>query len=479
MPIADYEILEEIGAGQAGVVYRARQVSLNRVVALKLLRGVALTAVQLARFRQEAVVLARLEHPNIVPIYDVGEHEGQLFFAMKLLDGPDLARSAESLRRSPLQLAALLASVARAVHHAHQQGILHRDLKPANIVLDAQRQPHLVDFGLAHCLQSDESLTSSGVVLGTPSYLSPEQATGRKDLTAATDIFSMGVILYELLTGKLPFAGDTPFALLMAIIHKQIVPPRRLQRGVPRDLEAICLKCLEKAPDRRYGSAAELADDLERVAQGKPSLAGRYRLLRRLSLRNLALALTGGLVCLLLVATWRLAARWPGEEEARLKAIEKDMGRAWIACQAGNMKQFFNIMDRQPPPAVLHRESRWLKLREDADILRPAWICELEQGSFDVGWSTDGRRLVVNFVDHSLVVDSDTGQVLNERIPRLALAKLTKGPSLSWVSPHLRVMLSAGVPSPDGSRFLTTHRSSEARRDLYFCNVWDLRKLQR
>jgi WD40 repeat protein len=273
----DYEILGEIGRGGMGRVYRARQISLDRIVALKVISAGEMSSSNLVdRFRTEAEAAASLDHPNIVSIHEVGEHEGWNFFSMRLIEGRTLGQALADGLFPFERTARLLTTVARAIQHAHERGVLHRDLKPGNILLDAADEPHVTDFGLAKFTQRLSDLTLSHTALGTPAYMSPEQAAGRvKEITTASDIYGLGAVMFELLTGAPPFLGDTPLAIARAVIDQEARTPSAVNPSVPLDLAVICLKCLEKDPARRYPSAAALADDLERWTRHEPIEARR------------------------------------------------------------------------------------------------------------------------------------------------------------------------------------------------------------
>ncbi len=304
--LGDYELLEEVGRGGQGVVFRARQKSLNRTVALKVISlGQWASKAHLKRFRREAEAAASLDHPGIVPIYEVGERDSSCYFSMKFVEGGQLD---EVVRRAPMsirQAAELIAKVARTVHYAHEHGILHRDIKPGNILLDQKGEPHLTDFGLARLVETESTVTRTLEVLGTPSYMAPEQAVGNNtQLTSATDVYGLGAVLYQLLTGHPPFAGGTTYETIKLLLDTEPRPPRLLNPKVDRDLSTISLKCLEKDPKRRYSSAIALAEDLERWLKHEPIAARRVGPLvrsRKWVRRNPSIAVMGAMLLALAV----------------------------------------------------------------------------------------------------------------------------------------------------------------------------------
>jgi serine/threonine protein kinase len=287
--IGDYEVLAEAGRGGMGVVYKARHLRLGRLAALKMmLAWDHASSAERMRFRLEAELVARLQHPNVVQLYEIGNHHGQPFLAMEWVEGERLADRLDGRPWPAPKATGLVETLALAAHAAHCQGVIHRDLKPANVLLvgggcssdtgyqspSASYQPKIIDFGLARPVEGYRGLTRAGYLVGTPEYMAPEQAEGpHAVLGPAVDTYALGVMLYELLTGRVPFHGTTPMQVLQAITSREPAPPRRVHPGVPRDLEAVCLKCLEKKPGWRYGSAKELAEDLERFRQGKPVAA--------------------------------------------------------------------------------------------------------------------------------------------------------------------------------------------------------------
>lgn len=280
--VGDYELIKEVGRGGMGVVFKARDIRLNRIVALKMIRGGTLAnSDEMQRFEKEAAAAGQLQHPNIVALYHVNTYNEQPFLSMEFIGGTSLS---ERLALGPLscrRAAEYLESTARAVHYAHTRGIIHRDLKPANVLLDENDQPKVTDFGLAKQMTSRSDQTRTGAILGTPSYMSPEQAAGSKSIGPSSDVYSLGAILYELITGKPPFVGETPLATLNLVAEQDPIPPSVLNPSVDRDLETICLKCLEKSPPRRYDSAESLADDLRRYLHGEAITARRVSIAGR------------------------------------------------------------------------------------------------------------------------------------------------------------------------------------------------------
>jgi serine/threonine protein kinase/Flp pilus assembly protein TadD len=311
--LGDYDLLEEIGRGGQGIVFRARQKSLNRVVALKVIGvGQWATPAHLKRFRLEAEAAASLDHACIVPIYEIGERDGQCYFSMKLIDGGQLDEVVQHAPMSIRQSVELVAKLARTVHYAHEHGILHRDIKPGNILLDKNGEPHLTDFGLARLVESESAITRTVEVLGTPSYMAPEQATGNNiNLTRAVDVYGLGAVLYHLLTGHPPFAGGTTYETIKLLLETESRPPRFWNPNVDRDVSTICVKCLEKDQGRRYSSASALADDLERWLKHEPIQARRTgvigrgkKWLQRNPTAATLVALSLALVAALLVIFW-------------------------------------------------------------------------------------------------------------------------------------------------------------------------------
>jgi serine/threonine protein kinase/tetratricopeptide (TPR) repeat protein len=319
MDFGDYELLEKIGSGGQGVVFRARQKSLNRIVALKVIAlGHWATESHLKRFRLEAKAAASLDHPCIVPIYEIGEREGSCYFSMKFVEGGQLD---EVIGRAPMSIrraAELVAKVARTVHYAHERAILHRDIKPGNILLDADGEPHLTDFGLARLVETESTVTRTMEVLGTPSYMAPEEAAGRtKEITAATDVYGLGAVFYQLLTGHPPFAGGTTYETIRMVLETEPRKPRLWNPKVDVDLETVCLKCLEKDPQRRYPSAVALAEDIERWLRHEPIQARRTGMFKRAgkwARRNPAVAALVAVIITLAIAIGGMMWRTLGEQ---------------------------------------------------------------------------------------------------------------------------------------------------------------------
>jgi tetratricopeptide (TPR) repeat protein len=324
--VPGYEILDELGRGGMGVVYRARQLRPHRLVALKMiLAGRFASRREMSRLQNEAEAIATLDHPNIVPVLDLGEHDGLPYFTMRLIAGGSLAAQPNLLRDHPRRAAELMIVIASAVHHAHQRGILHRDLKPANILIDDDGQPHVTDFGLAKRTQAEDDVTLQGAVLGSPAYMAPEQASGDvATITTATDVYGLGAILYTVLTGLPPQPAGSVHEVLERVRNDPPDAPSRRNPSVPRGLEIICLKCLEKDPARRYASAAAMADDLRRWLAGEPIQAKPAGLATRAWLwvrrRPVPAALAASLAAAVVAGTVGIATQWQ-RAESHLKTV--------------------------------------------------------------------------------------------------------------------------------------------------------------
>ena len=328
--VAGYKLLKVLGVGGMGVVYKARQRGLKRVVALKMIRSPGHHGpAELARFRSEAMAVADLQHPNIVQIYEVGEDQGHPFFSLEYVSGGSLANVISGTPRPPQEAARLLQSLAHAMDFAHQRGIIHRDLKPANVLLTQEGEPKVSDFGLVKRLEDDAGQTQSGSILGTPSYMAPEQAEGRnKEIGPRSDLYALGGILYEMMTGRPPFRAASVLDTLQQVRTQEPIPPSQFQPKVPRDLETICLKCLQKDPAKRYATAADLGEDLRRFLANESILArpvSRAESLWRWCLRNPRVAALSGVVAVLMVAwaatsTFLYRRALSGEQAARANA---------------------------------------------------------------------------------------------------------------------------------------------------------------
>ncbi len=423
----DYELLEEIGRGGQGVVYRARQKSLNRIVALKVI-GLAhwATEAHVKRFRMEAEAAAHLDDPRIVPIYEIGERDGACYFSMKFIEGGQLDKIIGSELMPGRQAAELMAKLARTLHHAHQNGVLHRDVKPGNILLDAKGEPHLTDFGLARLVETESTVTRTLEVLGTPSYMAPEQAAGNNtELTSATDVYGLGAVLYQLLTGHPPFAGGTTYETVRMVLETQPRQPRLCNPKVDRDLETICLKCLEKEPANRYASAQLLAEDIERFLRDQPIRSRRssrlehaWRWCKRKPLVAsliaalivvVAIGLAGTLWELRRVQTERVLARRANlseQETARLEAEQTNHPAAYDAYLRG--RAF---------PGGWHLDGA-IRLFQEAVKLDPsfaqawAYLSIAQSQSYWLGTDPSQARLAAakDALDRALALDPDLPQ---------------------------------------------------------------------
>ncbi|HKI72945.1 MAG TPA: serine/threonine-protein kinase, partial [Verrucomicrobiae bacterium] len=429
----EYEVLAEIARGGMGVVYRARQTSLNREVALKMiLSGPFASANAVERFRAEAQAAAGLQHPNIVAIHEVGEAEGQPYFTMEFIEGSNLADLVRAGPLPPGQAARYLEQIAQAIHFAHERGLLHRDLKPSNVLIDPFDQPRITDFGLAKHLTSDSHLTVSGQTLGSPGYMAPEQASRRHgEVSARSDVYSLGALLYHLLTGRAPFAAGTVAETLQQVLNHDPLPLRALNPDVPADLETISMKCLEKEPSRRYASAQSVADELSRFLHDEPLTArplGRFEKTWRWCRRNPAVAaLTAAVATLLIalaagssVAAWRieLARRGTAREGQRAAQANIELGQAnsrlaetVTTLELRRAEQFFRSGDASMGlahlAAVLRRDpsNHVAAERILSALLHRNWVlpvgASLQHPTFvsSVAFSPSGRYIVTGCAD--------------------------------------------------------------------------------
>jgi WD40 repeat protein len=417
----DYELIEEIGRGGMGVVYRARQVSLDRAVAVKMiLAGPYASEEFLHRFRAEAETIAQLHHPGIVGIYEVGEHEGQPYYAMEYVPGATLAESVRSGPLPPREAARTLVAIARAIQHAHDLGVLHRDLKPSNILIDTQGQPRVTDFGVAKRLGVGPGYTLTGQTLGTPAYIPPEQiSTRRGAVTVRSDVYSLGAILYHLLAGRPPFHGETGAETLQAVLDQEPPAPRSINRSIPADLEIIGLRCLAKDAVRRYASAAAFADDLERWLEDKPIQARRvgraeriWLWAKRKPMAATALGLGAAvLASLLALAVWINIATRLEREAAAAQHAALEMARLSRRRQAeralvdGRTQEATTVL-----AAMIHEDgsnraavSRLVSVLESRRLPRPAAPL-LADGSpiYSAAYSPDGARVLTFSPDRQL-----------------------------------------------------------------------------
>ncbi len=415
--LGDYELLGEIARGGMGIVYRAKQVSLSRPVAIKMiLAGTYADQKAIDRFRAEAEAAANLDHPNILPIYEVGEHEEHQYFSMKLIEGGNLTSKLKELRKHPKKIAQLMAVLARAVHYAHQRGILHRDLKPANVLIDQDGTPYITDFGLAKKVDADDGSTKTGAVVGTPSYMAPEQARGEKGLTTAVDVYSLGAILYEALTGVPPFRGETVFETIRQVIDKEPVSPQSLEPTANRDLSVIALKCLAKQSNKRYTDAGAFADDLERFVRGEPIQARPVSRVERVTKWIKRNPVVSGLVAALLlisltgtgviIAKYLEASYLRGVAEDKAKAEGKARAAAEAAEEKGRLRLIRSYLERGSP-FVLNGE-----IAKSLPWLTAAWLQEPDDEILKLRVSMALRRMprVARFyekVTHAEFIDDE------------------------------------------------------------------------
>jgi WD40 repeat protein/tRNA A-37 threonylcarbamoyl transferase component Bud32 len=491
----DYEVLEELGKGGMGVVYKARQVKLDRVVALKMIRSAGLTNTEeRARFEVEARAVARLQHPNIVQVFEVGAHQETPFLALEFVAGGNLADQIRGVPWEARRAAELVQRLARAVHHAHENGVVHRDLKPANVLLSATGEPKVSDFGLAKRIDTDADLTRSGMIVGTPSYMAPEQASGKgKQVGPAADVWALGAILYELLTGRSPFGGATVADTLVQVQLSEPVPPSRLIARLPRDLETICLKCLEKHPRQRYGKAADVAEDLGRFLEGRTitarpvgALARGWRWCRR----NRAVAALAASVFALLVlaalsaATAALQYRAKADAESKARLDLEEQQRV-LAEQNRVLEEQRQVLEEQLYDNSIAVAERELTLNHDVGLASKLlercpqrlrgwewhYLMRLRDGNppplkghkagvWMAAFSPDGSRVATASVDGTVILwDAASGNVVGT------------------YSKHFPIPVTCLAFSPDGRRIASASfvpNLFNKQKSEGVINVWDV-----
>ena len=459
--IPGYEIIRVVDQGGMGVVYEARQTALRRTVAVKMISGVHLGPTQVARFNAEAHAAARVQHPNLIQIFDVGHVNGRPYFSMEFVNGGSLAHNLAGSRPSPQRAAELVEILARAIQTAHERGIVHRDLKPSNVMLTTDGVPKITDFGLAKRLDDDSGHTRTGEILGTPSYMAPEQAAGKKqNIGPATDVYALGAILYEMLAGRAPFKGDSPLDSLRLVATTEPTAPSRLASAIPPELEAICLKCLEKEPGRRYDSALALADDLQRFLGGQPVTARRTGVLGRawkwIRRHPQGAALIAALAVLASIPTYFVIGYYQMQRQIRRQAVavaprvREILQRNCFECHGADpahTKKNLNVLDHQQ---LLNRERRLV-----------------------VPGAPENSRLIQRITDGSMPPEEE-----ETRLPRLTQTELdilndwVKGgaPQLPPEDPE------NPTPSVEPYSKLASSVRGIFRRNCYHCHKYDVAK---
>lgn len=460
-----YELLEEVGRGGMGVVFKARHISLNRIVALKMIRDSRLaSSLIVQRFRVEAQAAAKLDHPHIVPIYETGQNDGQHYFTMQLVEGKSLAAELHGVPMDAQRIAALMVALAKAISYAHQRGVLHRDLKPANILLDPRGEPHVTDFGLAKITDNDGHLTSTMELMGSPNYMSPEQASGRaEEVTTAVDVYSLGAVMYELLTGSAPFRAATPAETLRKVSLEEPVRPHLLNKLADTDLETICLKCLAKEPSGRYESAEALAAELQRWLRHEPILArpssAAERFVKWVRRNKRACTAIASFALLLVLGstisiTQAVRATRAQREQSQLRRqAQLDLTRLQVA-QGNRLLEKGDPLSSLPWFVQALQMEQGEPLREENERLRIRWALQnaprLAQAMFQgqqvdtLAFSPDGKRIVTGGTDGARVWDTETGELLFGML-------------------STRAPVRAAQFSPDGQRVLALDESGTAR----------------